>query len=56
MKRLILLACLLFPASTSQRAEPPSPIERYRNLEFPEEVYQKISHFYENGERNLIDR
>lgn len=34
----------------------PEPEDRsqcnvYRNLQFPEEVYQKISQFYENGER-----
>ena len=37
MNRLALIACLLLlaTASQSQSAEPPSPIEKYRKLEFP---------------------
>ena len=35
MKRTVLTACLLLVAPTSRSAEPPSPIERYRKLEFP---------------------
>src|SRR5262245_61695152 len=35
MRRTVLPACLLLMAPTSQSAEPPSPIERYRKLEFP---------------------
>ena len=35
MRRTVLTACLLLLAPTSQSAEPPSPIERYRKLEFP---------------------
>lgn len=35
MKRSVLLFCLLLLATTSQSAEPLSPIEKYRKLEFP---------------------
>jgi len=35
MNRTILTACLLLLAPTSWGAEPPSPIESYRKLEFP---------------------
>ena len=35
MNRTILTACLLLLAPTSRSAEPPSPIESYRKLEFP---------------------
>ena len=35
MKRTVLTACLLLVVPTSQGAEPLSPIERYRKLEFP---------------------
>src|SRR5262245_24825521 len=35
MRRTVLTACLLLVAATSRSAEPPSPIERYRKLEFP---------------------
>lgn len=35
MKRTVLTACLLLVAPTSRSAEPLSPIERYRKLEFP---------------------
>ena len=35
MRRTVLTACLLLVAPTSRSAEPPSPIERYRKLEFP---------------------
>src|SRR5262245_45662784 len=35
MRRTVLPACLLLMAPTSQSAEPPSPIERYRKLAFP---------------------
>jgi hypothetical protein len=35
MNRSILVACLLLPASISRGAEPLSPIESYRRLEFP---------------------
>lgn len=35
MNRTALIACLLFLATTSQSAEPLSPIEKYRRLEFP---------------------
>lgn len=35
MKRTVLSACLLLLATTSQSAEPLSPIETYRRLEFP---------------------
>jgi hypothetical protein len=35
MKRSVLLFCLLLLATTSQSAEPLSPLESYRRLEFP---------------------
>ena len=35
MKRTVLTACLLLVAPTSRSAEPLSPIESYRKLEFP---------------------
>jgi len=35
MNRTVLIACLLLLATTSQSAESPSPIEKYRKLEFP---------------------
>src|SRR5580765_5220034 len=35
MERTVLSACLLLLATTSQSAEPLSPIENYRRLEFP---------------------
>src|SRR5262245_29939085 len=35
MKRIVLTACLLLVAPTSRSAEPLSPIESYRKLEFP---------------------
>src|SRR5262249_1249214 len=35
MKRTVLKACLLLVAPTIRSAEPLSPIERYRNVEFP---------------------
>ena len=43
MKRTVLTACFLLVAATSRGAEPPSPIERYRKLEFPpkEENFEK---------------
>jgi len=44
MKRFVLIiACLLLTLPVSQSAEPPSPIENYRRLEFPpsEENFEK---------------
>ena len=35
MNRVVLIACLLLLAPTSRGAEPQSPIEKYRKLEFP---------------------
>ena len=35
MNRALLVACLFFPAPGSRNAEPLSPIESYRGLEFP---------------------
>lgn len=35
MKRTVLIACLLLLVLTSRSAEPQSPIESYRRLEFP---------------------
>jgi len=35
MNRFVLIACLFVLTHTSWGAEPPSPIENYRNLEFP---------------------
>lgn len=35
MNRTVLMSCLLLLASTSRSAEPLSPIEQYRRLEFP---------------------
>ena len=35
MKRTVLIACLLLLAPTTRSAEPLSPIESYRKLEFP---------------------
>jgi len=35
MNRAVLIACLFLLATTSQSAEPLSPIEKYRKLEFP---------------------
>src|SRR5262245_58009225 len=43
MKRTVLIACLLLLAPTSWSAEPLSPVESYRKLEFPpnEENFEK---------------
>src|SRR5215472_17282993 len=43
MKRAVLTVCLLLVAPTSRSAEPLSPIESYRRLEFPakEENFEK---------------
>ena len=38
-----------FPICTAP--EDPSQCNVYRNLEFPKQVYDRISEFYENGER-----
>jgi HEAT repeat protein len=35
MKRTVLTACLFLVAATGRSAEPPSPIESYRKLEYP---------------------
>jgi hypothetical protein len=35
MKRTVLIGCLLLAAPFGRSAEPPSPIENYRKLEFP---------------------
>ena len=35
MNRTVLIVCLLLLAPTSRSAEPLSPIEKYRRLEFP---------------------
>lgn len=50
MNRTVLIACLLLLATTSQSAEPPSPIEKYRKLEFP----PKEKNFEEGWKERVI--
>jgi hypothetical protein len=47
-RTILIIACLLLPAPASRSAEPPSPIENYRRLEFPPSD--------ENFERGWKDR
>lgn len=35
MRTVLIFACLLFPTAAGWGAEPPSPIDKYRQLEFP---------------------
>ena len=47
-RTVLLIVCLLLPAPTSRGAEPLSPIEKYRTLEFPPDE--------ENFDRGWKDR